>query len=135
MHHIVSGMVNGVFFEELSVLYDAFLVRRASPLPELPVHYADFAVWQRRWLQGDVLENQLSYWKHQLSGAPPVLELPHDNPRPVVQTFRGARVSLVLPHSLSYALKDLSNRERASLFMTLLAAFKLLLHRHTGEDW
>lgn len=135
MHHIVSdGWSMGVFFEELSVLYDAFLARKASPLPEPTVHYADFAVWQRRWLQGYVLENQLSYWKHQLSGAPPVLELPYDNPRPVMQTFRGARVSLVLSHSLSYALKDLSNRARASRFMTLLAAFKLLLHRHTGEE-
>ena len=111
-----------------------FSARQTSSLPELRVQYSDFAVWQRRWLQGEVLEKQLSYWKHQLNGAPPVLELSHDNPRPVVQTFRGAGVSLVLTHSLSCALKDLSNREKASLFMTLLAAFEVLLHRYTGEE-
>jgi amino acid adenylation domain-containing protein len=135
MHHIVSdGWSMGVFFEELSMLYGAFSACQVSPLPKPAVHYADFAVWQRRRLQGEVLESQLSYWKHHLGGALPVLELPRDNPRPVAQASRGARVSGDLPSSLSYALKDLSHRESVSLFMTLLAAFKLLLHRYTGEE-
>ncbi len=108
--------------------------RKPSPLPELPIQYADFAVWQRNWLQGKVLDSQLSYWKKQLAKAPPLLELPTDRPRPAVQTFHGARQYLHLPKSLSGALNALSRREGVTLFMTLLAAFKTLLYRYTGQD-
>lgn len=91
MHHIISdGWSVEVFLRELTVLYEAFLAGRPSPLPELPIQYVDFAVWQREWLQGEVLDQQLAYWKQQLAEAPPGLELPTDHPRPMVQSFRGA---------------------------------------------
>jgi amino acid adenylation domain-containing protein len=135
MHHIVSdGWSMGVFFRELSALYEAFSTGKSSPLPELPIQYADFAGWQRQWLQGQMLETQLSYWRQQLETAPPVLELPTDHPRPPVQTYRGARQSLVLSKTLTEALKALSRQESSTLFMTLLAAFQILLHRYTGQD-
>ncbi len=135
MHHIISdGWSRGVLYRELSALYEAFSAGKPSPLPEPPIQYADFAVWQRQWLQGKTLEVQLSYWKKQLEGAPSVLEVPTDRPRPAVQTFRGARQSLVLSKSLTEAVKALSRQEGATLFMTLLAAFKTLLHRYTGQD-
>jgi amino acid adenylation domain-containing protein len=134
MHHIVSdGWSMGVFFRELAALYAAFSSGKASPLPELPVQYTDFAVWQRQWLQGEVLEQQLAYWKQQLAGSPPRLELPADRPRPLTQTYRGARQALVLPPPLSDALRALSQREGVTLFMTLLAAFQTLLSRYTGQ--
>jgi amino acid adenylation domain-containing protein len=134
MHHIVSdGWSMGVLFRELNVLYGAYVAGRPSPLPELPIQYADFAHWQREWLQGEVLEAQLSYWKEQLKDTPAVLELPTDRPRPAVQSFRGALHYFVLPRPLSEELKALSRREDATLFMTLLAAFKTLLYRYTGQ--
>jgi amino acid adenylation domain-containing protein len=135
MHHIISdGWSMRVFLQELAALYAAFAIGKPSPLPELPIQYADFAVWQRQWLQGEVLERQLSYWKQQLGGSPPMLELPTDRLRSAVQTYRGARQSLLLPKPLSDALRALSQRQGVTLFMTLLAAFQTLLHRHTGQD-
>lgn len=135
MHHIVSdGWSMGIFTQELSALYKAFLSGEPSPLPELPIQYTDFAVWQRQWLTGEVLEKQLDYWKQQLAGAPEVLALPIDRPRQAVQAFRGATVSFLLPLSLSEALKALSKRTGVSLFMTLYAAFVTLLYRYTGSD-
>ena len=135
MHHVVSdGWSIAIFNKEIGLLYHSFSTGQPSPLPELPIQYADFAHWQRQWLQGEVLEAQLSYWKKQLAGAPPSLELPTDRPRPAVQTFHGARQSLVLPKSLTEALKGLSRREGVTLFMTLLAAFKVLLCRYTGQE-
>ena len=135
MHHIVSdGWSRGIFIRELSVLYEAFSTGKPSPLPELPIQYADFAVWQREWLQGEVLETQLSYWKQQLTGSPSLLNLPTDRPRPAIQTYRGARQSVTLPKSLTKAVKSLSQQEKVTLFMTLLAAFKVLLYRYTGEE-
>jgi alpha-ketoglutarate-dependent taurine dioxygenase len=134
VHHIVSdGWSVGVFSKELVLLYEAFSAGKTSPLPELPIQYADFACWQREWLQGDVLRAHLSYWKRQLGERPPALELPTDRPRPAVQRFRGATQSLVLPLSLTEAIKTLSQREGVTLFMTLLAAFDTLLHRRTGQ--
>jgi len=134
MHHIVSdGWSKGVLIREVAALYDAFSQGRPSPLSELPIQYADFAVWQQQWLQGQVLESQLAYWKQQLSGAPPLLALPTDRPRPPVQTFRGATQTLVLPQALTQALKNLSQAENVTLFMTLLAAFQTLLYRYTGR--
>jgi amino acid adenylation domain-containing protein len=135
VHHIVfDGWSVVLFSQELAVLYSAFSQGNASPLPELPIQYTDFAHWQRQWLQGEVLQAQLGYWKTQLAGAPPALELPTDRVRPAVQSFHGAREFLDLPKSLSKALKGLSRQEGVTLFMTLLAAFKVLLFRHTGQE-
>ncbi len=135
MHHIVSdGWSDGILFRELEALYEAYHNGESSPLAELPIQYADFAVWQRKWLQGEVLERQLSYWREQLAGAPPLLELPTDRPRPPLQTYRGAGQSLLLPTTLADSLRAVSRQERVTLFMTLLAAFQTLLHRYTGQD-
>ncbi len=135
MHHIVSDAWSlGVFIRELAVLYDAFSKEKPSPLPDPPLQYADFTEWQREWLQGEVMEAQLDYWRQRLAGAPPALALPTDYPRPAVQTSRGAKLSLSLPKPLAKALQELSRREGATIFMTLLAAFQVLLHRYTGQD-
>ncbi len=135
MHHIASdGWSIRVLLVELATLYEAFAGGKPSPLPELAVHYADFAVWQREWLQGPILEKQLSYWRKQLEGAPALLELPTDWPRPATQSYRGARIGWELPKPLSVALGELSRREGATLFMTLLAGFQTLLHRYTSSD-
>jgi hypothetical protein len=135
MHHIVSdGWSMGVLHRELSVVYRAFCRSESSPLAELPIQYADFAVWQREWLQGEVLESQLSYWKKQLEGIPAVIDLPTDRPRPAVQSFRGKRQSIKLSKELMQGLKALSRKEGVTLFMTLLAAFQTLLYRYTGQE-
>jgi non-ribosomal peptide synthetase component F len=135
LHHIVSdGWSMGVLAQELGTLYEAFADGRPSPLPELPIQYADFAHWQRQWLQGETLEAQLSYWKRRLDGAPASLELPRDRPRPAVQTFRGSHLPLALSATLSESLGKLSRQKGVTLFMTLLAAFKTLLYRYTGQE-
>ena len=135
MHHIASdGWSVGLLVRELRALYEAFVEGKPSPLPELPVQYVDFAVWQREWLQGEVLEKQLGYWKKQLEGAPALLELPTDHPRSAAQSYRGALTPWELPKPLLLALGELSRREGATLFMTLLAGFQTLLHRYTGSD-
>ena len=135
MHHIASdGWSTGILYRELATLYEAFSTGKPSPLPELPIQYAAFAQWQREWLQGEVLESQLSYWKQQLGDNLPVLGLPTDRPRPAVQTYRGARQSLALPKTLSDSLQALSRQERSTMFMPLLAAFQALLHRYTGQE-
>ena len=134
MHHIVSdGWSMGLFWRELAAIWSAFAQGRPSPLPELPIQYGDFAVWQRQWLQGAVLDGQLAFWKNQLANLP-VLELPVDHPRPPTQSFRGDTFRAVLPGPLSAALRELSQREGVTLFMTLLAGFLTLLHRYTGQD-
>ncbi|NBD17978.1 MAG: amino acid adenylation domain-containing protein [Cyanobacteria bacterium] len=135
MHHIISDAWSmGNLIQEMSVLYPAFSQGKASPLPQLPIQYADFAVWQRQQLQpGEVLAEQLNYWQQQLGGELPVLELPTDYTRPPVQTFRGAKQSLTLPHLLSEKLKRLSQQQGTTLYMTLLTAFKVLLHRYSGQ--
>ncbi|RMF31802.1 MAG: amino acid adenylation domain-containing protein, partial [Chloroflexi bacterium] len=135
VHHTVSdGWSTGVFMGEMAALYEAFAAGKPSPLPELPIQYADFAVWQREWLQGEVLEAQLAYWKEQLAGLPPILELPTDRPRPAFQTFRGDYQTFTLPEELTQAIKELCQREGVTLFMTLLAAFQTLLSRYSGQD-
>lgn len=135
MHHIVSdGWSIGVLVREFVTLYEAFSNDKESPLTEPPIQYADYSVWQRDWIQGDVLQNQLTYWKEALAGAPPVLELPADRPRPVVQTVHGAGRSFEVNPSLTGQLNELSKREESTLFMTLIAAFKILLHRYSGQD-
>src|SRR5207302_8497473 len=134
LHHIISDDWSmQVLFQELSALYAAYVAGLPSPLPQLPIQYADFALWQRQWLQGEVLEGQLAYWQQQLAGAPALLDLPTDRPRPAVQTFRGANHPFELPRTLSQALKKLSQGEGVTLFMTLLAAFQALLWRYTGQ--
>ncbi len=133
-HHIVfDGWSEAIFLRELTTLYEAFARGEPSPLPALPTQYVDYTVWQRRRLHGRIFEDQLSYWKRQLSGAA-VLDLPTDRPRPAVQTFRGAKKFAAFPKNLVEELKALSRREGATLFMTLLAAFQTLLHRYTGQD-
>ncbi|MBW4537640.1 MAG: amino acid adenylation domain-containing protein [Myxacorys chilensis ATA2-1-KO14] len=132
MHHIVADDWSiGVLIRELAAFYQAFSIGQPPNLPDLPIQYADFAVWQQQ--QTDMLETQLAYWKQKLQDVPPLLELPADRPRPPEQTFRGATQSLLLPKSLSEALKDLSHQENVTLFMTLLAAFKILLYRYTNQ--
>jgi amino acid adenylation domain-containing protein len=133
MHHIVSdGWSMGLLIREVATLYEAFSRGRSSSLPELAIQYADFARWQREWLAGARLEEKLKYWKEQLAEAP-VLALPTDKSRPSLQTFEGARCSLVLPESLSAALKELSRQSGATLFMTMLAGFHALLHRYAQQ--
>ncbi|MFD2170714.1 amino acid adenylation domain-containing protein [Tumebacillus lipolyticus] len=135
MHHIVSdGWSTGVFLHEFAALYAAFADGRPSPLPALAIQYADYAVWQRNWLQGSALEEQLSYWKERLGGDLPALQLPTDRPRPPVQTHRGAVVSAELSPELAQALQALSKRQGVTLFMTLLAAFQTMLARYTGQE-
>ncbi|MEM8722033.1 MAG: aminotransferase class V-fold PLP-dependent enzyme [Cyanobacteria bacterium P01_G01_bin.39] len=134
-HHIVSdGWSVGILVRELVALYQAFSQKKPSPLAELAIQYGDFAVWQRQWLQGEVLQTQLSYWLKQLKNAPKVLELPTDHPRPAIQTFRGAKYSFNLSQELSSALNKLSQQQGSTLFMTLLAAFQTLLWRYTGQE-
>jgi amino acid adenylation domain-containing protein len=133
-HHIASdGWSMGILYRELSILYEAFSNHRPSPLPDVPIQYADFAQWQRNWLQGEVLAAQVGYWKRQLRDLA-ILELPTDRPRPAVQTYRGGRQTARLAKGPADALKALSRRESASLFMTLLAAFQSLLYRYTGQE-
>jgi amino acid adenylation domain-containing protein len=134
LHHIVSdGWSMGVLIREIATLYTAINSENLSPLPSLTIQYADFAHWQREWLQGEVLETQLAYWRQQLDGIC-VLNLPTDQPRPAVQTYRGATQFLQLPKHLSEALEALSQGEGVTLFMTLLAAFQILLHRYTQQE-
>jgi amino acid adenylation domain-containing protein/non-ribosomal peptide synthase protein (TIGR01720 family) len=135
MHHIAAdGWSVGVLVQELATLYPAFCNQQPSPLTELPIQYVDFAAWQRQWLQAEALETQISYWRKQLQGAPELLELPTDYPRPAIQTFRGATHSFELSNELSVALNKLSQQQGSTLFMTLLAAFQTLLWRYTGQE-
>lgn len=134
MHHIITdGWSIGVFIHELGQFYSAHAHGRPLTLPELPIQYADFAAWQRQQMQGPVLAEHLRYWQQRLAGAPSVLELPTDRPRPSIQTFGGARRLFILPRAVGDGLKTLSQREGCSLFMTLLAAFNVLLFRYTGQ--
>ncbi|NET48618.1 MAG: amino acid adenylation domain-containing protein, partial [Merismopedia sp. SIO2A8] len=134
IHHIAAdGWSMGILIEELSSYYRAIVTATAVELADLSIQYADFAVWQRQWLTNQVLETQLSYWKQHLSGAPPLLELPTDRPRPAIQTFRGGTEPLQLDMELSQKLKKLSIESGSTLFMTLLAAFVVLLSRYSGQ--
>ncbi|MDB9440359.1 amino acid adenylation domain-containing protein, partial [Sphaerospermopsis kisseleviana CS-549] len=135
MHHIVSdGWSMGVFFQELTQLYNAYCQNQPSPLSTLPIQYSDFAIWQRQWLQGDVLQNQITYWEQQLKDAPTLLSLPTDRPRPAVQTVVGATHEFSLSVELTDKLIKLSHDQGCTLFMTLLAAYDTLLYRYTGQS-
>ena len=134
VHHIASdGWSMGVLWRELSSAYSALVSGQRPDLPRLPVQYADYAVWQRECLQGEALEQQLAYWREKLADLS-TLELPTDRPRPPVPSNQGAHFAFDLPAPLSQALKELSRREGATLFMTLLAAFQVLLHRYSGQE-
>ncbi|MEH2355882.1 non-ribosomal peptide synthetase [Nostoc sp.] len=135
VHHIVfDGWSDGVLWRELTALYTAFCAGKPSPLPELPIQYADFAVWQRQWLQGQVMDTQLDYWKQQLAGSPPLLELPTDRVRPLIQTSRGSIKHFQLDDHLTQKLKSLSEKSGATLFMTLLTGFVILLSRYSNQQ-
>ncbi len=134
MHHIAAdGWSMGIFIRELVELYDAHRAGRPVTLPPLPIQYADFSVWQRQWLSGTELARQLDYWKRQLAGAP-ALEMPTDHPRPAVLGSAGERQTLMIPTALHEAMKAVGKQSGTTLFMTLLAAFQVLLHRYTGQD-
>jgi amino acid adenylation domain-containing protein len=135
IHHTVfDGWSSGIITRELSALYQAFSKGKPSPLPELSIQYADFAVWQQQQLQGEKLESQLSYWKQQLKNAPPLLQLPTDRPRPPVQTYRGAKLSFQLSKNLTQAVQAIAKKSKSTLFMTLLTALKILLYRFSGQE-
>jgi amino acid adenylation domain-containing protein len=134
LHHIVSDRWSRwILTRELTALYQAFSEGKASPLPDPPIQYADFAFWQREWLTGDVLSQQMSYWKSQLSGIP-VLELPADRARPAIQSSHGATLSFTINSPVSEALRRLGQNEGTTPYITFLAAFQCLLHRYTGQE-
>ncbi len=135
MHHIISdGWSMGVLVRELAAIYDPFSTATPSPLPELPFQYADYSRWQREWFRIEKMEAELSYWKQQLGRGLPALQLSTDRPRPPTQTFHGATHSFSLQEGLSKNLRSLSRQEGATLFMTLVAAFQILLYRYSGQD-
>ncbi|HYG64762.1 MAG TPA: amino acid adenylation domain-containing protein, partial [Thermoanaerobaculia bacterium] len=135
VHHIVwDGWSEGIFVRELAALYGTLAAGRPGTLPELPVQYADFACWQRRWMSGEVLERQLAYWRQRLAGAPAHLDLPADRQRPAAPAFRGGALPFALPEPASAAVAALGRRHGATLFMTLAAAVDALLHRWTGAE-
>ncbi|MGB3189383.1 MAG: amino acid adenylation domain-containing protein, partial [Limnoraphis sp.] len=135
LHHIISdGWSLAVFVQELFTLYEAYSQRKPNPLPELSVQYADFALWQRQWLTGEVQQKQLQYWKQQLADAPDLLQLPCDRPRPPIQTYRGHTQNFALDKQLTQQLEKLSKDSGSTLFMTLLAAFAMLLFRYSGQE-
>jgi amino acid adenylation domain-containing protein len=135
LHHICSdGWSLVLLFEELARIYDARSRGQESPLADLPIQYADYAAWQRDWLQGKNLDSQLSYWKEKLGGELPILDLPTDRSRPALQTYPGARVTETISEQLTAAVNQLGRRENVTLFMTLLAAFKVLLYRYSGQS-
>jgi amino acid adenylation domain-containing protein len=135
MHHIIfDAWSANLLIREVSALYEAFIHRKPSPLPTLPIQYADFSLWQQKWLQGDRLNNQLNYWQRQLEGAKTTIELPIDKPRSQVESFVGAKYSFAISSTVSQQLKKLSRQEGATLFMTLLAAFNVLLYCYTGQE-
>ncbi|MDQ1925164.1 condensation domain-containing protein, partial [Massilia pseudoviolaceinigra] len=134
-HHIVSdGWSIDILVQEFSALYTAFSQQQTDPLPPLSIQYADYAAWQREWLQGDVLHQQVHYWQQHLVGAPALLEMPTDHPRPPVQSYKGNRIAVTLPAALTQDLRAFSQRHGATLFMTLLAGWSALLSRMSGQN-
>jgi acyl carrier protein len=135
MHHIASdGWSSGVMLNDLCSFYGAAVAGGPAPLPSLAIQYADYSFWQRQWLQGEVLEKQLGYWKAQLAGAPAVLALPTDQARPPVQTYRGAMLETTVPKGITEGLKALGRQQGATMFMTMLAGFECLMHYSTGQS-
>src|SRR5262249_49913998 len=133
-HSIADGWSIGVLVREVSAIYEAFCQGRPSPLPDLAVQYADFAVWQRGWLSREVLAGELAYWRERLAGAPALLELPTDRPRPPVQSFRGEALPFAFDGDLAAGVRTLSRRSGATPFMTLLTTYAALLARYSGQS-
>jgi amino acid adenylation domain-containing protein len=134
-HHIISdGWSLGILVKEVTILYRAFVQGLPDPLPPLPLQYADYALWQRNWLQGDVLQKQIGFWKKALAGAPALLTLPTDRPRPAVQSYAGQFIDFQLSSALSAGLRSLAQRHGTTLFMTLLAGWAILLSRYAGQQ-
>ncbi len=135
VHHLIAdGWSIQILAQELTKIYQAFVQGKSSPLPELSVQYANFVYWQQNWLQSQALEHNLTYWKQQLGGNLPILKLPTDHPRPAIQTFRGEQQKFRLSKTLTQGIKQLSQQEEATLFMTLLATFQTLLYRYTSQE-
>src|SRR5215212_5507323 len=135
IHHIIcDGWSTQILWAEISAFYQSYARGLSSPFAELPIQYVDYAAWQREWLAGENLTKQLNYWKEQLAGAPATLGLPTDWPRPAVLSFSGAEATFTLSANTSAALRALGQREGATLFMTLLTAFNVLLYRYSGQD-
>ncbi|WP_161795320.1 condensation domain-containing protein, partial [Xanthomonas sp. GPE 39] len=135
MHHSISdGWSIGILLRELGALYAAFAQGQPDPLPPLPIQYADYSLWQRRWLDGPLLQRQLAFWRAHLHGAPALLELPTDHPRPALQDYRGDSVEIALDGDLTAALRALSQRHGTTVFMTVLAGWAVLLSRLSGQD-
>lgn len=135
MHHTITDRWSGAVFEkELVILYQAFAMGQPSPLPELPIQFSDYAVWQRERMNSETYRNELAYWKKQLTGAPFVIDFPTDYPRPPIQNFNGERVYVNYPRSLLDGLKELSRREGVTMFMTIMAAYNILLYRYTRQE-
>jgi amino acid adenylation domain-containing protein len=135
MHHVASdGWSMNVFWHELAALYRAFAAGQPSPLPRLPIQYADFAVWQREWLRGEALDRQVAWWRAHLAGAPALLELPTDRPRPAVQSYRGDALLFAIPSEVAEPVRVVARRAGATLFMALLSAWQVLLSRWSGQD-
>ncbi|MCP3999617.1 MAG: non-ribosomal peptide synthetase, partial [Gammaproteobacteria bacterium] len=134
MHHIISdGWSIGVLIREWSQLYNAYVQNQEPQLPELPIQYTDYAVWQRNWLQGEILVRQQGYWIEKLSGIPELLELPTDYARPSVMSYKGKHLQSTLSLELTKGIKQLSKQHGVTVFMTLLAAFKVLLYRYSRQ--
>ncbi|MCX8130966.1 MAG: amino acid adenylation domain-containing protein [Clostridia bacterium] len=135
IHHIVvDGWSIGLLLKELMTLYMAFSAGKPSPLPALPIQYSDFSVWQRKWLQGEIIQSQLSYWKEKLGKERSALELPADRVRPPIQSFRGGNIKFRIPPSVTKRIKELCEQENATLFMILITALKVLLYRYTNQE-
>ncbi|WP_052688276.1 condensation domain-containing protein [Xanthomonas sp. MUS 060] len=135
MHHSISdGWSIGILIRELGALYAAFVQGQPNPLPPLPIQYADYSLWQRRVLDGPLLQRQLAFWREHLHGAPALLELPTDHPRPALQDYRGDSVECVIDADLTAALRAVSQRHGTTVFMTVLAGWAVLLSRLSGQD-
>jgi hypothetical protein len=135
MHHIISDAWSaGIFMQELGVLYEAYCAGNPSPLPELTVQYADYASQERQWLQGEVLGKQLAFWREQLKGIPPLIDLPLDRPRPKARTFHGACEMLHIPLEALRSLRELARQEGVTLFMALMACYQAMLSRYSGQE-
>jgi amino acid adenylation domain-containing protein/thioester reductase-like protein len=135
IHHIVAdGWSLGVLVRELSTLYAAYVRGEPSPLPELPIQYADYAIWQKDWLQGELLQRQMKYWMQRLTDSPSQLRLPTDRPRPAVETFKGTTLKFNLAGDLTESLLKLARRENVTLFMVMLATYQILLARYSGQQ-
>jgi hypothetical protein len=135
IHHIVmDGWSKGIMLQELMILYEAFSRGYSSPLPELPVQYTDYVRWHHEWMQGKMFESQMAYWKEKLTGAPPVLELPLDHPRPAVPSGRGTLQPFSLSTENFQALDALAKQEDVTLFMLLTTVYNILLYRYSGQE-